>query len=75
MTALARTLRGHYIGMGVAFGVAAAVGFAARRIYAYAQERNCARQVDAVRDKTLKDSFPASDPPASQFFDIPINRQ
>ena len=30
---------------------------------------------DRLRDKTLKDSFPASDPPASQYFDIPSNRQ
>jgi hypothetical protein len=75
MTAITKTLRSHYIGMGVAFGIAAALGFAARRMYAYVQECNCARQIDAVRDKTLKDSFPASDPPASQFFDIPVNRQ
>lgn len=26
-------------------------------------------------DKTLKDTFPASDPPASQYFDIPVNRR
>jgi hypothetical protein len=26
-------------------------------------------------DKTLKDTFPASDPPASRYFDIPENRQ
>ena len=25
-------------------------------------------------DKTLKDSYPASDPPASRYFDIPENR-
>jgi hypothetical protein len=25
-------------------------------------------------DKTLKDSYPASDPPASQYYDIPTNR-
>jgi len=31
--------------------------------------------VEKVHDKTLKDSFPASDPPASQYFDIPVNRQ
>lgn len=30
---------------------------------------------DRRRDKTLKDSFPASDPPSSQYFDIPVNRQ
>lgn len=26
-------------------------------------------------DKSLKDSFPASDPPASRYFDIPENRR
>lgn len=26
-------------------------------------------------DKVLKDTFPASDPPSSQYFDIPVNRQ
>ena len=26
-------------------------------------------------DKTLKDSYPASDPPASRYFDIPENRK
>jgi hypothetical protein len=32
-------------------------------------------QSEAAIDKTLKDTFPASDPPASRFFDIPSNRQ
>ena len=26
-------------------------------------------------DKSLKDTYPASDPPASHYFDIPANRQ
>ena len=26
-------------------------------------------------DKSLKDSFPASDPPGSRYFDIPVNRR
>jgi hypothetical protein len=26
-------------------------------------------------DKTLKDTYPASDPPASRYFDIPVNRR
>lgn len=26
-------------------------------------------------DKSLKDSFPASDPPGSRYFDIPANRK
>ena len=75
MTATVRNLRSQYIGLGVTFGLAAALGYVARRFYVYAQECKCARQTDAVHDKSLKDSFPASDPPASQFFDIPVNRQ
>jgi hypothetical protein len=31
--------------------------------------------VERTIDKSLKDTFPASDPPASQYFDIPANRQ
>jgi hypothetical protein len=30
---------------------------------------------DARVDKSLKDTFPASDPPSQHFTDIPINRQ
>ena len=26
-------------------------------------------------DKSLKDTYPASDPPASRYFDIPVNRR
>jgi len=26
-------------------------------------------------DKSLKDSFPASDPPGSRYFEIPVNRR
>jgi hypothetical protein len=26
-------------------------------------------------DKSLKDTYPASDPPASRYFDIPFNRR
>lgn len=38
-------------------------------------QRNRHTRVDKTRDKTLKDTFPASDPPASQYFDIPVNRR
>ena len=75
MTAIVRNLRTNYVGLGVTFGLAAALGYVARRFYVYRQECKCAQQTDATLDKTLKDSFPASDPPASQFFDIPVNRQ
>jgi hypothetical protein len=33
-----------------------------------------ARSETAI-DKQLKDTFPASDPPASRYFDIPANRR
>jgi hypothetical protein len=33
-----------------------------------------ARSEPAI-DKQLKDTFPASDPPASRYFDIPVNRR
>ncbi len=36
-------------------------------------KQNAALTEPAI-DKTLKDSFPASDPPASRYFDIPENR-
>lgn len=36
--------------------------------------RNAARHTEAMRDETLQDTFPASDPPASQYFGIPANR-
>ena len=38
--------------------------------------RRCTRQhKEDVLDKSLDESFPASDPPASQDFDIPVNRR
>lgn len=37
--------------------------------------RQEAARTEPAVDKTLKDSFPASDPPASRYFDIPENRQ
>jgi hypothetical protein len=30
---------------------------------------------ESLLDDSLRDSFPASDPPATQDFDIPVNRQ
>lgn len=32
-------------------------------------------KTEPLIDKTLKDSYPASDPPASRYFDIPVNRR
>jgi hypothetical protein len=40
-----------------------------------AWERPAKVKSEAAIDKTLKDTYPASDPPASRYFDIPTNRQ
>ena len=40
----------------------------------YRLRRPVASSEPAV-DKQLKDTFPASDPPASRYFDIPVNRR
>ena len=37
-------------------------------------QQNVGTQSEPEIDKTLKDTYPASDPPASRYFDIPENR-
>jgi hypothetical protein len=37
--------------------------------------RHTVAQSEPAIDKTLKDTYPASDPPASRYFDIPENRK
>ena len=68
-----------FVTLAVAFGAAAAVGYFVRELYLLAQARRQTKKseahVDATHEKALKGSFPASDPPASQYFDIPVNRQ
>lgn len=75
----AATLGSDLAKIGALVGIAAAAGVVARGIYRYVQSQRqltkAKGRVESVHDKTLKDSFPASDPPASQFFDIPVNRQ
>ncbi len=39
------------------------------------QSRQTRSTVEPAIDKQLKDTFPASDPPASRYFDIPVNRR
>ncbi|HTE39720.1 MAG TPA: hypothetical protein VK629_02750 [Steroidobacteraceae bacterium] len=56
-------------------GAFASAGLLVLKLVSRASEKARHETVDAKRDKTLKDSFPASDPPASQYFDIPVNRQ
>ncbi|MET0986271.1 MAG: hypothetical protein ABW034_12780 [Steroidobacteraceae bacterium] len=61
-------------------GAIALVAAPAIRIVASNLRRRLADQPlkaksEAAIDKTLKDTYPASDPPASRYFDIPANRQ
>jgi len=71
-----RRSKTHYLGAALACGGLALIALVAWNIGQHVNRSvPKAREEDAKRDKTLKDSFPASDPPASQFFDIPVNRQ
>jgi hypothetical protein len=66
-----------YIHFALGCGLAAALGLIAfmftrnRKLRSSLGSRG---HMDEVRDTTLKDTFPASDPPASQYFGIPANR-
>jgi hypothetical protein len=62
-------------GAALILGVAASGAYLAFNYCKRARVTKQHKQVEKVRDKTLKDSFPASDPPASQFYDIPVNRR
>lgn len=57
--------------IGVLFTLGALVGALQRRTDAAQRKKITERHYD----KTLKNTFPASDPPASQYFDIPVNRR
>ena len=54
----------------VALIAAPAITMFARR---WRSQQNAALTEPSI-DKTIKDSYPASDPPASRYFDIPENR-
>lgn len=60
-------------GAALIVGVAASAALLAFNYYKRSSVQKQHKQVEKTRDKTLKDSFPASDPPASQFYDIPVN--
>jgi hypothetical protein len=62
-------------GAALILGVAASGAYLAFNYCKRSRVTKQHKQVEKVRDKTLKDSFPASDPPASQFYDIPVNRR
>lgn len=48
---------------------------AARYIYRKFKQAESRIHTEETRDEALTETFPASDPPASQYFDIPENRQ
>lgn len=58
--------------------VGAAALIAAPAIQAFSRRwrlRHPLASSEPAIDKTLKDTYPASDPPASRYFDIPENRR
>jgi hypothetical protein len=64
-----------HVALGCALGASLGVlGYFLMRDRRFRWSRGADRHTDEMRDKTLKDTYPASDPPASQFFDIPANR-
>jgi len=57
-------------------GAAALVAWpAAKSIAQRWRVRNPKAKCEPAIDKSLKDTYPASDPPAQRFVDIPINRR
>lgn len=57
-------------------GAAALVAWpAARGIVRRWRVRHPKAEGEPAIDKSLKDTYPASDPPASRYVDIPINRR
>jgi hypothetical protein len=66
-----------YIHFALGCGIAAALGLVAFMFTRNRKNRSSLAtrgHTEEVRDKTLKDTFPASDPPASQYYGIPVNR-
>jgi len=55
-------------------GALLSAGFIGYHLYRRRQTQQQTHSVESRRDKSLKDTFPASDPPASQYYGIPANR-
>lgn len=55
--------------------VAAAVGAAVTQVWRWLGKRMSKEHSEKLLDESLVETFPASDPPATQDFDIPANRQ
>lgn len=65
-------------GMIATLGTVVLVGLAAiaaTAVLRHKRHRHDEAKVQRRRDEALADSFPASDPPATQYFDIPANRR
>lgn len=63
------------LGGALALVAAPAIHLVAANLRRWRTDRPVKAKSEAAIDKTLKDTFPASDPPASRYFDIPANRQ
>lgn len=56
--------------------VVAVISFAVTQLLTHwLSWRRSRRHREGLLDETLDETFPASDPPASQNFDTPVNRQ
>ncbi len=63
------------LGGAIALLAAPAIKIVATNLRRRLAERPQRAAEEAAIDKSLKDTYPASDPPASHYFDIPANRQ
>jgi hypothetical protein len=54
---------------------AVSIGVFMSRLRRRALQRRCTIETEQCRDNALDHTFPASDPPATQYFDIPVNRR
>jgi len=59
----------------ILLGVLFAAAVVIRKVLQKANVTQQKNSEEQRRDKILKDTFPASDAPSSQYFDIPVNRQ
>jgi hypothetical protein len=69
---LPRTVLGSKV---IVASIALLAGWAVAKLIQVDRRLRDIRKMEKRHNRTLKESFPASDPPASQYFDIPKNRQ